>query len=309
MPTPAEYRRLARRGGIDRFAGLPPQFEHTGTQWLFRRHGHGPALPLSDEEHAGFMRAGLWAVILHFVALPLSGWLAWLVLERALPGWSTNALAALFGVVLSSIALGLWGSLRHQADAPTRALAGRAAVAPSRDPSDAAQPSWTTIIAVTLVLLFMAATGTRQPPAVYIAFASASVMLGVTLALRRVNFQAGLTVAQRERLRDQARVARAAERRKVQPEGSLWQLPLFLLFIVVELAVLVLGVAIGVTVSIGIAAIVVGPASELSFGVFIAGFIPGIILGALMNGPVDRLCKRWTGGSAAHAFDWVPPGW
>ncbi|SFR96817.1 hypothetical protein [Sphingomonas jatrophae] len=308
MATTAQFRRLHRRVGIDRVAGLPPQFERSGDTWLFRRHGHGPAVRISDDEFQASMRAGLRAVLVHALVLPLFAWLGWLVLERLLPDGSVNALAALFGVVLSVIGLALFGSLRHYADAPGRAFAGRPQVAPARDPSDATQPGWTTIVALTFILLTAAALGTRQPAAFYIAFATASVMLGLILAVRRLRFDAALTVVQRERLREQRAVERQREVARLgrQPDVHWWQLPLLVLFILLQLAFLALGVIVCVGVVLGITG---ETSTGMSFGQFIAGFLPGLALGYVLFIPLERLCKRWTGVSAVHALDWLPPSW
>lgn len=302
MPFRLDYRSAHRRIGIDRIAGLPPQFESLRSGWVFRRHGHGPALPLSEAEHAGFVREGVRAVLLHAVALPVFGWLAWLMLARMLPGWSINLRAALFGIVLALIGLALHLSLRHRADAPARALAGRQPVAPARDPDDATQPSYVTIIALTLWLLFLAAVGTRQPTGFYLAFASAGLMLGLFLAIRRWRFQHGLTPAQRQRLRD----THQTERRERRAGRRWWQTPLFLLFVLVELIL----VAAIVIVALAIVAGITGQSiADIGFGPFMIGFLLGILLACFAIGPLDRLCQRWTGHSTRHAFDWWPVNW
>jgi hypothetical protein len=308
MPTSSQFRRLHRRAGIDRFAGLPPQFERSGNDWLFRQHGYGPAIKIGDDEYAALMRAGLRAIVLHALALPVFGWLGWLVIERLLPDWSINALAAVFGVIVSLIGLALFGSLRHRAEAPARAFIDRSPVAPARDPSDAAQPGYATIVTITALLLVAAALGTQQPPAFYIAFASASVMLGLILMVRRFRFEAALTVIQRERLREQraAEYQREMAKARTQPDGHWWQLPLLLLFVALELIFLAMGVLICVAI---VVAITGEPSSGMSFGQFVIGFLPGLALGYFLFQPLERLCKRWTGASAIHAFDWLPPSW
>ncbi|WP_144037090.1 hypothetical protein [Sphingomonas sp. TZW2008] len=274
--------------------------------WLFRRHGHGPALPLSDQECAAFQREGWRSVLLHSAALPLLGWLAWLVLERMLPTWSTNAIALIFGVVISLIALALFGSIRNAADAPARRLASRAPVRPAREPDDAMQPSYATIIGLTMGLLFLAAIGTQRTASFYIAFASASVMLGIILAVRRWLFDNRLTALQREQLRARADEQRAARRVEKHAGRSWWKGALLLGFVVVELIFLAGGVLAGIAIVLAIS----GQTSEqLTFGLFMTGFLPGLALGALAFWPLERLCKRWTGASAVHAFDWIPAGW
>jgi hypothetical protein len=304
MPFTAERNRIGRRLGIDQFAGLPPQFERTNPGWHFRRHGHGPAIRVSDEEHAAFLRSGFHAVLLHGAALPIFGGLAWLLLKRIVPTWNDNAIAAVFGIVLSLIALALHLSMRHHADAPARALALRSPEQPARDPDASMQPDYSTIVMLVLILLFLAAIGTGQPASFYFAFASGSVMLGLILTLRRWRFGRALTVAQRERLRVQAAEARA--RAKGENGQSFWQFLLLLVFIVIELAMLVGGMLLGV----GAAQSISGQTSEeFSFGIFMLGFLPGLGLGALCFWPLDRLCKRWTGSSATDAFDWIPPSW
>lgn len=306
MQTSAQFRRLHRRAGIDRFAGLPPQFERSDRGWLFRRYGHGPAIRVSDDEYARFMRTGLWAVILHGVALIAFGALAWLLLDRMLPGWSGNARAPVFGVVLSLIALALHGSLRHYADAPTGVLVDRPPERPARDPDASMQPNYTTIIALVLFLLFMAAIGTQQPASFYIAFATASVMLGVVLAIRRLRFDRILTVAQRERLREQRVTELAIERARRKESDPLWKRAVLFVFVALELVVIGGGIILGV----GIAQAIAGQTSDdMGFGVFMLGFLPGLAFGALLFWPLEKLCKRWTGYSALHAFDWIPPGW
>lgn len=302
MPFRLDYRSAHRRIGIDRIAGLPPQFEGTRDGWLFRRHGHGPALPLSEAEHAGFVREGVRAVLLHALALPVFGWLAWLMLARLLPGWGTNPRAALFGVVLALIGLALHLSLRHRADAPARALAGRRPVAPARDPDDATQPSYGTILVLMLWILFMAAVGTRQPPGFYIAFATAGLMLVLFLAIRRWRFQHRLTPAQRQRLR----TAHKTERRERRAARRWWQTPLYLLFLLVGM--ILLGVI--VIVALAITARITGTTiAEMGFGPFMTGFLAGILLGCFAIAPFDRLCRRWTGHSTRGAFDWWPLHW
>ncbi|QNE32354.1 hypothetical protein F1C10_10625 [Sphingomonas sp. NBWT7] len=309
MTTASRSHRLHRRAGIDRVAALPPQFERVGDTWFFRRRGHGPAIRVSDDEYAGFMRTGLRAVMLHVVALPIFATLGWLLLARVLPDIGGTGRAALFGVVLSLIALALFGSLRHYADAPARLLAHRPPERPARDPDASMQPSYGTIVGVTLVLLFLAAVGTRQPPGFYVTFASVSVMFGLILFVRRLRFDGSLTAPQRERLQQQARAARAAraaERARATKGASLWQGLLLLVFVGLELAFLALGVVIGV----GVAQAIFGQSGEgLSFGIFMFGFFPGLALGLLLFWPLEKLCKRWTGSSAIHAFDWIPPGW
>ena len=84
------------------------------------------------------------------------------MLERLLPGWSNNAIAVVFAVVLSLIGLPLFGSVRHHADAPTRTLAGRPALAPASDPDDRTQPSDGSIGCLAVMLLFLAAIGTFE---------------------------------------------------------------------------------------------------------------------------------------------------
>lgn len=306
MQTSAQFRRLHRRAGIDRFAGLPPQFERSERGWLFRRYGHGPAIRVSDEEYAGFMRAGLHAVVLHGIALLAFGALAWLVLERALPDWSDTARAPVLGVVLSLIALALHGSLSHSADAPTRALVDRPPEKPARDPDASMQPNYTTIIGLVLFLLFMAAIGTQQPASFYIVFGTASIMLGVILAIRRLRFDRILTVVQRERLREQRVTELAIERARRKDAEPWWKGLLLLVFVGLELVLLAGGVLLGV----GIAQAIAGQTSEnASFGVFMLGFLPGLAFGGLLFWPLEKLCKRWTGYSAVHAFDWIPPSW
>lgn len=306
MTTSSEFRRLHRRAGIDRVAGLPPQFERLERDWLFRRHGHGPAIRVSDDEYAAFMRRGLRAIVLHGVALVVFGGLAWLLAERLLPGFGDHARALVFGVALSLIALALYGSLRHQADAPARALAHRPPERPARDPDASMQPDYSTIVVLVLFLLFVAAIGTRQPTSFYIVFAVVAVMLGVFLAIRRQRFDRILTVVQRERLRDQRVAAREIERTRWQEPGVLWKGALLLVFIALELVLLVGGVLLGV----GIAQAIAGQTSEdAGFGVFILGFLPGLAFGGLLFWPLEKLCKRWTGHSAVHAFDWLPPSW
>lgn len=299
-------RSLRRPIGIDRIAGLPPQFERVRGGWLFRRHGHGPALPLSDQERAAFQREGWRSVLLHAAALPLFGWLAWLLLARILPMSSTNAIALIFGVIISLIALALFGSIRHAADAPARRLADRAFVLPAREPDDAMQPDYATIIGLMTGLLFLAAIGTHRAASFYIAFASASVMLGIILTVRRWLFDNRLTAVQRERLRARADERRAARRVERHAGRSWWKGALLLAFVIVELIFLAGGVLIGIAIVLAIS----GQSSEqLTFGLFMIGFLPGLALGALAFWPLERLCKRWTGASAVHAFDWVPAGW
>jgi hypothetical protein len=302
MQTSAQFRRLHRRAGIDRFAGLPPQFERSDRGWLFRRHGHGPAIRVSDGEYVGFMRAGMHAIILHGAAVIAFGSLAWLLLDRILPNWGANARAAVFGVVLSLIALALYGSLRHYADAPTRALVDRPPEQAARDPDASTQPNYTTIIGLVLALLFLSAIGTQQSASFYITFATASVMLGVILAIRRLRFDRVLTVVQRERLREQ----RATERARRKETDPLWKGALLLVFVTLEIAMLGGGIILGV----GIAQAIAGQTSkDLGFGLFMLGFLPGLAFGGLCFWPLEKLCKRWTGYSAVHAFDWIPPSW
>ncbi|TXC71053.1 NAD(P)(+) transhydrogenase (Re/Si-specific) subunit beta [Sphingomonas ginsenosidivorax] len=306
MPTSSEFRRLHRRAGIDRFAGLPPQFERVDRDWLFRRYGHGPAIRVSDDEYAAFMRNGVRAIVLHGVALVAFGALAWLLLERLLPGAGNASHAIVFGVALSLVAFALYGSLRHHADAPTRALAHRPPELPARDPDASMQPEYSTIVVLVLFLLFMAAIGTQQPAGFYIVFAVVAVMLGVFLAIRRQRFDRILTVVQRERVRDQRVAAREAERARRQQPEPLWKGALLLVFVAIELVLLFGGILLGV----GIAQKIAGQTSaDASFGVFILGFIPGLAFGGLLFWPLERLCKRWTGYSAVHAFDWIPPSW
>ncbi|MCP3733458.1 hypothetical protein M9979_00975 [Sphingomonas sp. RP10(2022)] len=302
MPTTPAFRRFHRRAGIDRFAGLPPQFERTDHGWWFRRYGHGPAIAVSDDEYAAFMRAGLTALVVHAIALVVFGILAWLLLVRMLPDWSDNGHAIVFGIILPLIALALHGSLRHHADAPTRALAHRPPRLPARDPDASMQPNYSDIVVLTLFMLFMAAIGTRQPPSSYIAFATISVVVGVILVIRRLRFDRILTAVQRERLREQRRDARAIARAAPASPGWYWRAPLLLVFVALELAMLAAGVLLGV----GIAQAIAG---TTGFGIFMLGFLPGLALGGIAFMPLERLCKRWTGHSAVHAFDWLPPSW
>lgn len=294
------------RTNVEGLAGMSPQFAWSGDGWLFRRHGTGPAVPVTAQECAAFLRRGLYAILVHVAALVLLGGLAWLVLQRLLPAWSDNAVAGVFGVVLSFIGLALHGSLRHHADAPTRALAGRPAVAPALDPDDRTQPPYGAIGCLAVVLLFLAAIGNRRPESFYVAFASASVIGCAMLAVRRYLFDTSLTPAQRARLRDRSKAESDAWQRRHQDQGRWWQLPLLLGFIVLEFAMLIGGVLLG----LGIVLAISGRTSDqLTFGLFMLGFLPGLAAGVLAFLPLERLCKRWTGASAVHAFDWVPVNW
>ena len=244
--------------------------------------------------------------MLHGVALVVFGYLAWLMLDRLLPGPGDTTRALVFGVVLSLIALGLYGSLRHHADAPTRALAHRSPDLPARDPDASMQPDYSTIVMVVLFLLFAAAIGTRQPRDIHIVVAVVAVLTGVFLAIRRRRFDRVLTVAQRERLRDQRIAARETQRTYRRQPGAVWRGALLLVFVGIELAMLSGGILLGV----GIAQAIAGPTSgNAGFGVFMLGFLPGLAIGGLLFWPLERLCKRWTGHSAVHAFDGIPPGW
>lgn len=307
MPTSPQFRRVSRRAGIDRVAGLPQQFARTDRgDWLFRRYGYGPAIPVSDDEYARFMRAGLRAVVVHGIALAVFGVLAWLLLARLLPDWGDNGRALVFGVVLPLIALVLHISLGHYADAPTRALAGRSPVRPACDPDDSMQPHYRSIVGFVVVLLLIAAMATRQTPATQIALASAALTIGVILAFRRLRFENYLTPPQRTHLKERRVAEAVAERNRKRQSEPLWKSIVLILFVIVELATLGAGIVLGV----GAALAVTGQTSEQAgFGVFMLGFAPGLIGGGMLFVPLERLCNRWTGYSAIQAFDWLPPSW
>ena len=100
-------------------ARFEDQFTPTDRGWVYRRGGHGPALPLGDEDHAaltaGFARALRWLFWSGVAGgMVLGGIAEW----RDLPRWAG---LAVFAVV--------WGGAMWWAwSAPGRLLDGRAPV-------------------------------------------------------------------------------------------------------------------------------------------------------------------------------------
>ena len=288
---------------IERVIGAAPQFERIDGGYLYRRDGHGPAIRVTAEEHDALTAGHGKILLLHAAALGVFGWLGWLVTQALLPRSGEAVVAAAFGVVLSLIALALYLSLRRYADAPWRALRHRPPERPARDPDASRQPAYRTIAGLVLLLLFLAAIGTRQPATLYVTMAVMAVMLGLFLTVRRWRFGARLTPEQRRHVAAEAARERAARR---SIPGRRWRIALLLLFVLVEAILLLAGVVIG----IGIVQGATGATSDtMTFGLFMIGFLLGMALGGLIVWPVDRLCKRWTGESAAGVLDFIPAGW
>lgn len=292
---------------IERFAGVAPQFERTDGGYFFRRDRCGPAIRVTAAERDAFAAAGMRSLWLHVAAFGIFALTAWLLLDRLLINWSENGLAALFGIVVSLIAIALYGSLRWHADAPARALAGRPHERPARDPDVADLPGYGTIIGLTMLLLFLAAIGTRQPTSFYVAFASGSVMLGIFLATRTWWTRAGLTPDQRRRAAAIKAQARANERARARAnKTSRWQVLLLIVFFVLELIAIGVGIAMGVGIVVAVTGV---GTDDLSFGPFMTGFLLGMVIAGLLIWPLEKLCKRWTGDSALNSFDFIPAGW
>lgn len=292
---------------IHRWAGVVTQFERTNGGYLFRRHGCGPAVFVTPPERDRFAAAGMRALLIHAAAFAFAAGIIWLVVGRVLAEHGDTMRAIVFGIVASLSAMALYASQQSYADAPGRALAHRPIVQPARDPDFTTRQSYGGIIATTLLLLFLAAIGTEQPASFYIVVATCAVMLGLFLAVRRWLFDAGLSATQRRQADQVERelAAKTMARAKANPQTG-GQVVLLLAFVVGQLVVLLCTMLIGVAT----AAAIVGQSSEqLTFGVFMIGFVGGLALGGLLMVPLDRLCKRLTGSSASDSFSWLPMNW
>ena len=303
MPSPALSRRQ-RLMPVDHWAGVAPQFERIDGGWLFRRHRHGPAIRVTADERDAFAAAGRRALLLHALTFCVCSGATWLLVSRLFDGALVTAIA--FAVVVSLLAMALYGSQQWYADAPARALADRPAEAPARAPDHRERQSYTTIVATVAALLFLAALGTGQPLEVYVGLATGAVMLGLFMVVRRWRYDSRLSPTERRRADAALQEREAREKAAAGGSQSGWQVALLLFFVMLELAVL----AVAVILTVGIAMTVTGSTPDtMGFGLFMISFVAGLMLGVAANWPVDRLCKHWTGASAANAFDWIPAGW
>lgn len=300
-----------RQMPIDRVAGVAMQFERTDGGYFFRRHGHGAAIRVSAAERDAFAATALRTLLIHAVALALCGAAGWMIVLRAMDGANVYVRAVSIGVVLSLIALALWGSLRWNADAPGRALAGRPTERPARDPDFLEHESYGTILGATIFLVFLMALGTKQPGWIYVTFATVVVIGGAVAALRKWWFDRALTPDQTARAAQarQAEAARARDRQATRDRHSTLGAGgalLVLFFVVLQLVVMAGGLFAGIGATLGIA----GTSMEQSSGgVVILALLMGVVLAGLLAWGVEVLCKRLTGESAADTLSSIPPGW
>jgi hypothetical protein len=292
---------------IDTFAGVATQFERNDGGYLFRRGGCGPAVRVSVAERDAFTQRARWSVAIHAVALGICGYAGWLGASRILGAGGEIVVAIGFGIVLSLIALVLYGSLRWNADGPGRAFAGRPVERPACDPDFRDRPGYGMILGTTLALLVLAAMGTQQPAGFYVTFATVAVMAGLFLAVRKIWFDSGLTPEQRRRAKAVARQEAddARPRRNGKPvSGWIGLLQLFLALF--QIAAIFGGFVLGMGIVTEIAGTTADTASGPGLWIAIGA---GVIVAGLFGWGVERLCKRWTGESALGTFDFIPPGW
>ncbi len=298
--------RHRNRMPIDTYAGVAPQFERIEGGYHFRRGGYGPAVRASAAERDAFTRRARWSLAIHAVALCLCGYAGWLAVDATL-GVRGEVVAAIgFGILLSLTALLLYASVRWNADAPGRALAGRPVERPARDPDFRDRPSYGTILGLTLGLLFLAAIGTGQPAGFYISFATVAVMAGLFLAVNKLWFDSGLTPEQHRRAKAVARQEGDTARRGADGKPtSRWVGVLILLLALFQIVAILGGLGLGmaiVTIGSGSTAFPSGGTLWVAIGM-------GVGVAALFGWLVERLCRRWTGESAIETFSNIPPGW
>ncbi len=291
---------------IDSLAGVAAQFEPVEGDYHFRRGGCGPAVRASAAERDAYTQRARWSVAIHAVALCLCGYAGWLAVDTTLGDRGEIVEAIGFGIILSLIALLLYASLRWNADAPGRALAGRPVERPARDPDFRDRPGYGTILGLTLGLLFLAAIGTQQPAGFYISFATVAVMTGLFLAAHKLWFDSGLTSEQRRRATAVARQEEEEARRAAGGKPmSRWIGVLILLLSLIQIVAmgggLMLGMAIVTTAS--------GSTEFPSGGTLWIAIGMGVVVAALFGWLVERLCRRWTGESAIDTFGNIPIGW
>ncbi|WP_419808570.1 hypothetical protein [Sphingomonas sp.] len=293
---------------IDRWAGVATQFERTDGGYLFRRHGHGPAIRVAMAERDAFVAAGMRALLGHAAAFVGCGGAAWLVVREMMADSSPDLTAVAVGIVLSLVALALYVSQRWYADAPARALAHRPVVAPARDPDFSGRVGYLTIAVGTSCLVVIAALGTDQPRSFYVAFATIAVMGGIFAAIGKWFGDAALSPAQYRRAlaaedTDQRHHReRAAALERAHPTKA-WHAPLLLAVLALEIVVLI--GALCATVAVAGAITGTGYA-EMAFGPFMVAFVAGLVLGGLLVWPLDGWCKRRTGSSAIDALNVIP---
>lgn len=296
---------------IDRLAGVAMQFERTDGGWFFRRHGHGPAVRVTAAERDAFAGTALRSALVHAAAMALCGTAGWLIVMRLMQGQNIYLRAVAIGIVLSLIGAALYASLRWNADAPGRALAGRPVERPARDPDYLEHGSYGTIGGGTLIILFIVALGTSQPPWVYATFATVVVMGGIFAALAKWRFERALTPVQQARAAQARAHERALEEDRVRTRTrnsvlTRGQAVLLVSLTALQFVAMIGGFIAGLYAAFALAGTTAAAASGDVIGLAI---VAGLLLAALLMWGIERLCKRLTGESSLEPFTWVPGSW
>ncbi len=285
-------------GPFDKMAGIAAQFERSGDGFVYRRDGHGPAIPVSREEHDAFVRAGARATMYHLAALALCVAAAWLVATRVTVGADAIVFALVFATFSSAAAALLLVSHDWHRVAPARALSGRSAIRPPRARDGGA--GYGTIAGVMAIAVLWLFTGSIGTPAFRTFFAMSALLIGAFLVARRLLARRHLNPAQRKQAAAAKRATATATTAAIGAGCAM------LLFVLVE--TVVGGAALFGTLAL-VLKIAGEPLSDPNGWVFAAGFLLGGGLAYLVMRRIDRLCRRWTGLSAIDAFDWLPVHW
>lgn len=136
------------------------QFSWGDGDYLYRRNGVGPAIPVTGDELEAFClryirwsRWMAWVVVLVPVVV-VGGVFAWIEPQTAYSGW-------LFGVVVLALVIGFYNLYGWARTAPDRALAGRSPVAPALTRDEAqirelsSTPLWYFIVPIFVPLIWM----------------------------------------------------------------------------------------------------------------------------------------------------------
>lgn len=294
----------------ERYAGVTPQFERIDGGYLFRRDGCGPAIRVSVAERDAFAAAGRRALVWHVAAWTVCAAAGWLAVDSLMTDRGAVAAAIVLGIVQATIAMALYGSLRWHADAPGRALAGQPIERPARDPDFTKPGDSVSIIGATLVILFVTLTsvsGTSARSSFYIGLASASVMLGLFMLVRRWRFNRALSPEQKARARS---VARHERLRDGAPDRHPVVAILFLLLVFVFVFAEIAAALVGFNAGSGIVLDEAKRTFDTANGATTAG---AVLLGAgtavVLGGLVDLLGRRLTGVSPFRFVLAITPGW
>ncbi|WBH15021.1 hypothetical protein [Sphingomonas radiodurans] len=286
-------------------AGVAPQFERTDDGYFYREDGTGPAIHVTVDERDGFVRAGTYAFLYHLLAFAMCAAAAWLVASRLLADAGRLAVAGSTGVVAALAAILLLISHEHATRAPARALRGRPAVQPPRDPDFEKSFGYGAALAAIVIAILWWLTGSAGTIADRSVVGVFAILVGGFGILRRRRSYRRLDAAQRARA-----LAAHAREEQLQRERLARAKPVngcgLILFFLVELAM-------GVATLFGTIVIVLDiagqPAEEPDGWIFAGAFLLGITLSCLVVSALDRLCKRRTGASALNEFNWIPSDW